>query len=95
MQSYMAGEHLQKSCLPRPPDEVLTDLEAPLSGDEVALAMACMQTSRAPGPDGYSLLYYKTFVDLLTLHFLTAYNATGEGVIPPGGHVAGLHYDNP
>lgn len=65
--------------MPRLSDEDLSTLEAPISADEVALAM---QSGRAPGPDGYSLLYYRTFGDLLTPHFLKAYNAPGEGVTP-------------
>lgn len=49
----------------------------------MALVLAQMKQGKAPGPDGYSLLYYKTFGHLLTLHFLSAYNAAGEGTIPP------------
>lgn len=45
--------------------------------------MARMQMGKAPGPDGYSVLYYKAFGDLLTPHFLSAYNAAGEGTTLP------------
>lgn len=61
--------------------EELAALEALLSIAEVTRALARMQSGKALGPDGYSLLYYKTFGDLLTPHFPTTYNAVGEGAI--------------
>lgn len=51
-------DYLRKSGLPHLSEEELTDLEKPISA--VALAMAQMQLSKAPGPDGYFLLYHKT-----------------------------------
>lgn len=63
-------------------DKLLTTLDSPISGDKVSLAMAQMHNGRAPGPNGYSLFYYKTFGDLLIPHFRTAYNDAGEGVFP-------------
>lgn len=43
-------EYIQQSGLPRLPDEALAAMEEPLSGEEVALAIARMQTGKAPGP---------------------------------------------
>lgn len=47
------------------------------------MAIARMHTGKAPGPDGYTLTYYKTFSNILTPHFLAAYNDAGEGALPP------------
>lgn len=94
MLSKAIQEYLQRSGMPHMSDEELSALEAPLSADEMALAIARIRPGpQASGPDGYSLLYYKTFGDLLTPHFLKAYNTDGKGVTPPRRHTAGLHCD--
>lgn len=50
-------DYLQNSKLPSLSDEAVAALEALLSSTVVALEMAWMQPGKAPGPDGYSLLY--------------------------------------
>lgn len=56
-------EYLRKSGLPQISEDELSELDRPITADEVTLAMAQMQLGKAPGPDGYSLLYYRTFGD--------------------------------
>lgn len=76
-------DYISRSGLLHIPEEDLADLDRPISAEEVTVAIAELKSGKAPGLDGYSPLYYKTFGHLLTPHFLLAYNAAGEGTTPP------------
>lgn len=59
--------------------EVARDLEAPIADEELDLALAQSNPRKAPGPDGFTPTYYKTFNDILSPHLLTALNAVKDG----------------
>lgn len=88
-------EYIQHSGLPCISDEDLTNLDKPLTAEEVALAIAHMKPGTVPVPDGYSLLYYRTFGDLLNPHFLHAHKCSRGGDYPAGGYTLGPYYYDP
>lgn len=75
--------YLQTSGILHLSEEELAALEEPLLAEELATAISNAKTGKAPGQDGYSLLYYRTFTSLLTPHFLSAYNDAGTGAVFP------------
>lgn len=42
-------------------------------------ALKLLKMGKAPGPDGYTLSYYKTFAEKLAPRFIAAYNSVCEG----------------
>lgn len=75
IEEYLSSAHL--SHLPSP---VRQDLEAPISIGELQ-EVGATKTEKAPGPDGFSILYYKT---LLGSHMLKVFNALGQSTsFPP------------
>lgn len=55
--------YLDEAALPRLTDKVLTDLEQQICVKEFDQVLKDTHTGKAPGPDGYSLIYYRTFRD--------------------------------
>lgn len=53
-------------------------LSQPLSAEEFAEAIAATQPGKDPGPDGFTLAYYKTFQSQLIPYFLEGFNAIKE-----------------
>lgn len=59
-------------CTPLSESEA-SDLEEPISGDELERAMKVMKPGKRPGPDGFTLQYYCTFLDILKPRFISAF----------------------
>lgn len=57
------ANYLDEVSLPRLPDQVLGNLELPISNDEFDQVLKDTPTGKAPGHDWYSLVYYRTFRD--------------------------------
>lgn len=59
-------------------------LDSHITVDELSKAIAALQSNKAPGPDGLSVEFYQTNMDLvaLRLHALVA-GALEEGCLPP------------
>lgn len=58
-------------------------LEEPLTLEEVASAIRSLQSSKAPGPDGYTPEFYKTFVTVVAPLLLKVFNQSSEtGSLP-------------
>lgn len=72
-------EYLQKSGMPRVTDEIARDFYVPITIEEFLRALKFLKLSKAPGPDGYTLLYYKSFTEKLAPRFIAVYNSLREG----------------
>lgn len=60
------------------------DLEKPISLEEIRRAIKGLQGSRAPGPDGYTAEFYKSFMNELAPVLLQVYNESlNLGKLPP------------
>jgi hypothetical protein len=44
----------------------------PITDDDIKAALFSISDSKAPGPDGYNALFYKTSWDIITVNFLAA-----------------------
>lgn len=52
----------------------IESLDAPISEDELLLAIKSLKPSKSPGPYGFTAHYYKAFNDILKMPFLCALN---------------------
>lgn len=60
------------------------ELDAPLSLEELLLSIKAMQSNKAPGPDGFTVEFFKKFGDKLAPLLLQMYNESLEnGLLPP------------
>lgn len=60
-------------------------LEAPISPTEFLAALQATKPGKAPGPDGFTSLFYKNFAPELTHPFVSAFNSVSQGnPFPPG-----------
>lgn len=57
--------------------------EGEITEEELALALAQAKPHKVPGPDGFTLPYYETFVARLGWPLLSFFNAIREGVAMP------------
>uniref|UniRef100_A0A8C5MN92 Reverse transcriptase domain-containing protein n=1 Tax=Leptobrachium leishanense TaxID=445787 RepID=A0A8C5MN92_9ANUR len=58
-------------------------LDAPFTMKELASAVKSMKSGKSPGPDGFTMGYYKTFLPSLGPHFLKAFNSLDDQVTIP------------
>ena len=59
-------------------------LDAPLSLEEVVFSIKAMQSNKAPGPDGFSVEFFKKFTNKLAPLLIAVYNESLErGSLPP------------
>lgn len=66
---------LDEISIPKLTEEQTRDLEAPLSRDEIARAIAEFPRSKAPGSDGLPVEFYSTYSDQLIPRLLALYNS--------------------
>ncbi|KAM8977058.1 2-(3-amino-3-carboxypropyl)histidine synthase subunit 1 [Pelodytes ibericus] len=64
-------------------EQVAEDLDAPITIEELAEALKSTQNGKAPGPDGLTSIYYKTFKETLLPPMLKAFNSLANGAILP------------
>lgn len=55
------------------------ELEAPISVDEVLFVIKNLKQGSAPGPGGFSTLYYKTYAQTLAPHLACFFNSKTSG----------------
>lgn len=59
-------------------------LDQPITKEEIKKAVGSMQNSKCPGPDGYSIEFYKVFIEQIAPLLLNVYNeALTTGLLPP------------
>uniref|UniRef100_A0A8C5QNH5 Reverse transcriptase domain-containing protein n=1 Tax=Leptobrachium leishanense TaxID=445787 RepID=A0A8C5QNH5_9ANUR len=59
--------------------------------EEISEAIVSLKPNKAPGPDGYTARYYKTFFPILGPHLVTLFNAVKAGnPFPPDSLLASL-----
>lgn len=73
-QSYLAT-----SGMPSLPTAVQEELEEPITLAELGVALADSKPRKAPGPDGFTPAYYKTFLETLSKPLISALNSITEG----------------
>lgn len=77
------------------PQEIRDDLESPITLTELQTAIKTMKPGKAPGPNGYTLQYYKTLFPTLGPRMVTLFNKIGEGKAfareTLGAHISVIH----
>lgn len=68
-------DYLAHANLPKLPSDALTALEGEFTNSEMCVALKAMANGKAPGPDGLTVAYYRSFADVL-LPRLTCYANT-------------------
>lgn len=63
--------------------EVQEELGAPIRLEELEQAISSTKTGKTPGPDRYTLQYYKTLLRLLGPHMVDLFNALGADTVLP------------
>lgn len=76
-------EYILSSQMPSLPLEVQGDLDAPITLEELQLAVGAMKPGKATGPDGYTIQYYKTLLSITGPRMVTFFNAVGSETLFP------------
>lgn len=76
-------EYLLKANLPKLSSTALEALEGDLTTAELKGALKSMANGKAPGPDGLTVAYYRTYADILLPHLTSYANSASAGGIPP------------
>lgn len=66
-------------------------LDEDITAEEIKLVIKNMKTNKSPGPDGFPVEFYKTFVDILIPEMQRTFNSViRTGVLPPSWYEAEL-----
>lgn len=69
--------------LPKIDQATMESLDSPLSSEEISMAISALQTNKSPGPDGFSVEFYKAFSAELVPLLLEMYNESFQsGSLP-------------
>lgn len=68
-------EYLQKNGFKPLTEQQSSNIDCPLTRDEFNLVLKQMKSGKSPGPDGFSLAYYRSFADILAIPFLKTFNS--------------------
>lgn len=65
-------------------NDTISDLQMPISEDEVTEAIAATPNGKSPGPGGFTTKFYNFFAPLLTPFLTKVFNSLQEGsMFPP------------
>lgn len=59
---------------------VAASLDSPLTEKEFKLALGDMKPGKSPGPDGFTIQYFRSFIEILYSHFLAAFESSGDNL---------------
>lgn len=79
----LMDEYVHSSQMPTISPEIIADLDAPISLEELKRAVGSTKLGKAPGPDSFSLQYYRTLFPILGPHMVDLYNGLGKDVTLP------------
>lgn len=68
-------DYLISSNLPKLTETDIGLIDQPIDPTELQNAIKEFKTGKSPGPDGFSSIYYKTFIDILTNPLMKALNS--------------------
>lgn len=71
-------KYLRKAMLPKITEEERECMETPISEEEVSKAIAGMALGKSPGPDGFTLAYYRSFKEVLIPWLCQYFNGLGK-----------------
>lgn len=75
---------LKQISLPKRTQDHFTDLNSPITNEEVKKIISALPTNTSPGPDGFTSEYYKTFQDILSPHLVRMFDsAAASSSFPP------------
>uniref|UniRef100_A0A803KEP9 Reverse transcriptase domain-containing protein n=1 Tax=Xenopus tropicalis TaxID=8364 RepID=A0A803KEP9_XENTR len=81
--------YIHKTNIPKLSLEQQTLLDTPITKEEILLAIKSSKSGKAPGPDGFTIAYYKELGEHLTIHLTSAINSTADGnEIPQEAHIS-------
>lgn len=69
--------------MPSLPMEVLEDLDSPDHPRRAPAGNWHHKPGKAPGPDGYTVQYYKTLLPIIGPRMVTFFNSVGTGTTLP------------
>lgn len=73
--SQIIQNYLTSSKLPKLSEADIEALEQPIDNSKIQLAIKDLKTGKSPGPDGFTSIYYKTFMAILTNPLTKALNS--------------------
>ena len=77
-------EYLSTIDLTRLSSIAQASLDTPISVEELEVMLKSMKEGKAPGPDGYTMRYYKEFVSVLGSRMAGVFNEMGQtAAFPP------------
>uniref|UniRef100_A0A8C5Q7Q5 Reverse transcriptase domain-containing protein n=1 Tax=Leptobrachium leishanense TaxID=445787 RepID=A0A8C5Q7Q5_9ANUR len=76
--SKVIDQYLRDSYNSTISEETKEALDTPFTMEELASAVKSMKSGKSPGPDGFTMGYYKTFLSSLGPHFLQAFNSLAD-----------------
>lgn len=68
-------QYISETALPTLPEEVVEDLDSPLTEEEVVCAIKETPAGKSPGPDGFTPKFYKVFAPQLSAFLSKVYNS--------------------
>lgn len=76
--SRKINEFLKQAKLPKITENLRESLEKPITEEEIARALADTAQGKSPGPDGFTIYYYKKFKDILIPKMCKYMNGLGR-----------------
>lgn len=72
-------DYFTQANLPTLPSDTLATLEGEFTASEVGIALRAMANGKVPGPDGFTVAYYRSFAEVLLLRLTYYANAISAG----------------